>query len=1033
MRIVIDMQGAQTASKQRGIGRYTLALSKEMVRSRGPHEVILALNGLFPDTIDSIRNAFATLLPEENIRVWQSVTPVNFSDTSNHARRQVAELAREAFLASLQPDIVLNTSFFEGFDNDAITSIGGFTARFQSVVILYDLIPLIYSDIYLQNPVLRAWYLNKIEFLRHADLLLSISASSGKEAVDYLGFSRDAVVNISTACESKFHPILIDENKHLYLSETFAIKRPFVMYTGGIDHRKNIEGLIRAYATLPIRIRDKHQLVIVCSMQSHDRERLQQLAKKSGLSNNELMITGFVPEEDLLVLYNTCKLFVFPSWHEGFGLPILEAMACGRAVIGANRSSIPEVVGREDALFDPFDEAAIAQKIMDVLTQDDFRVELEQHGLYQAKNFSWEQTAHDAWKALEALVLQRHLVEGVTKLDITEKRLRLAYISPLPPMQSGISDYSAELLPVLSQYYEIEVIIDQESVSDRWVSANLPIHDVKWFFENAHHFDRILYHFGNSTFHSHMFELLQKFPGVVVLHDFFLSGILHHLEMYDLKPFCWTQVLRDAHGWLALQERYKAKNMMDVIFNYPCNLEVVQQALGIILHSEYSRRLAEQFYGPKVANDSVVIPLLRAAPIEKINRHAAREKLEFGKDDFVVCSFGILGQTKLNHRLLSAWLASPLANNSQCHLVFVGKNQQNSYGSDLVSVIQKQVVESQISITGWVDTALYRDWLSAADVAVQLRTCSRGETSAAVLDCMNYGLATVVNAHGSSADLPSDSVCVLPDDFSDEQLINVLMRLWEDSDYRRSLGTRAREIIHTVHQPQYCAEQYAITIEDYYGKASIGIHALIQAIAHVQPELSEQDLRHISSTLAHNFCPHSRKKQVFLDISALIENTVSPNMVAVFDRLLKLLLFSAPEGWVVEPVYFKDAVGYRYAHQYTSRYLGVNDSWANDERVEHQRGDMFLGLKTSDIALTSKNILVDWHRCGTKVFFLVDDVLARDDPSLDTICCFDGMLCARTGVYYPSLDIPKSTSVLDVISKITSIIELNRVDEYSCV
>ena len=163
-------------------------LEQKMVRLRGEHEVILALNGLFPDTITPIRAAFAELLPKENICVWEAVGPVNAADKANDARRRVAEISREAFLASLHPDIVLNTSLFEGLGDDAITSVGHFTNQLPTAVILYDLIPLIYRRIYLQDPVVERWYLNKLDHLRRADLLLSISSSSRQEALDYLSF-----------------------------------------------------------------------------------------------------------------------------------------------------------------------------------------------------------------------------------------------------------------------------------------------------------------------------------------------------------------------------------------------------------------------------------------------------------------------------------------------------------------------------------------------------------------------------------------------------------------------------------------------------------------------------------------------------------------------------------------------------------------------------------------------------------------------------------------------------------------------------
>ena len=152
MRIVIDMQGAQsTGSRNRGIGRYTLSLAQAIVRNRGNHEVFLALNGLFPDAIEPIRAAFDELLPQENIRVWQAPGPVHSVSNENNWRRHTAELVREAFLASLKPDIVVVSSLFEGLVDDAVTSVGTLSNTVPTAVLLYDLIPLIQRSLTLKT------------------------------------------------------------------------------------------------------------------------------------------------------------------------------------------------------------------------------------------------------------------------------------------------------------------------------------------------------------------------------------------------------------------------------------------------------------------------------------------------------------------------------------------------------------------------------------------------------------------------------------------------------------------------------------------------------------------------------------------------------------------------------------------------------------------------------------------------------------------------------------------------------------------
>ena len=109
-----------------------------------------------------------------------------------------------------------------------------------------------------------------------------------------------------------------------------------------------------------------------------------------------------------MLAYSSCALYVFPSWHEGFGLPVLEAMSCGAAVIGANTTSIPEVIGREDALFDPHSPSSIAEKIVEVLENPERLATLRAHSLAQAKKFSWDISAKSALQALEKISTSTH-------------------------------------------------------------------------------------------------------------------------------------------------------------------------------------------------------------------------------------------------------------------------------------------------------------------------------------------------------------------------------------------------------------------------------------------------------------------------------------------------------------------------------------------------------------------------------------------------------------------------------------------------
>ncbi len=983
MRLVIDMQGAQTSSRFRGIGRYTMSLVNAMARLGDGHEILLALNGAYPDTIDLIRAAYAGLLPADAIRVWEPFTPSGGPDVVSASRRQVSEMMREAFFSSLSPDVVLVTSLFEGFRDEAITSINAFTGTLPTAVILYDLIPLIHRDTYLSEPDHARWYYGKLDHLRRADLLLSISASAGQEAIDWLNFPQRHVVNISSACDEHFRPMPVTNNERTHLQAAYGITRPFVMYTGGIDHRKNIEGLIRAFAQLPPALRHAHQLAVVCSIHQSDRECLIQLARESGLADGELVLTGYVPEADLLRLYNACTLFVFPSWHEGLGLPALEAMACGRAVIAANSSSLPEVIGRQDALFAPHDDAAVAAKMTEVLENPAFRTALEQHGLDQARKFSWDESARRAWTALTTLHQETQAKNHAVFLP--SKRPRLAFVSPLPPEKTGIADYSAELLPELARHYDITVIVEQNGVEDPWIQANTPIHDSIWLRANAHRFDRIVYQFGNSPLHAHMFDLLAEIPGVVVLHDFYLSGTVLHRDQSDQHPHEWARALLDGHGWKAVQARYLDKDWGNVVRAYPCNLAVLQQALGIIVHSGFSRQLAHQFYGEGVADDWQVIPHLRAT-VPAADRNEARRKLNLMPDEFLVCSFGFLAPAKLNHRLLDAWLASPLAADARCRLVFVGENDGGDYGQGVLDTLKNTPpdVRQRINITGWADGDAHRLWLAAADVGVQLRALSRGETSGAVLDCMNHGLATIVNAHGSMAELPGNAVWMLPDAFDDRELVEALTTLWRDDAQRDTLGKTARAHIRAYHNPRRCAEHYFESIEAFHARSQVGLNGLLQAIPAVSPPLPPGEWPSLAETLAVNFPPHPRRKQILLDVSQLAQLDVKTGIHRVTRALLQEIALNPPEGFQVEPVHAStDCHGYRYARRFMSRFLGIPQDWAEDAPVQVWSGDIFLGLDLQyQIAAAPEEVLQTWRQRGAGVYFVVYDLLPVSMPEV---------------------------------------------------
>ena len=500
MKIVIDLQACQSsANGQRGIGRYSMMLARAMAElAQDPgrqHQVHLLLNNAMADTVGSVAQVFEALVPQNRIHVVD--TPLGTAEQHAPAgswRKRAAELVREHYLSLLKPDFIHVASHFEGWDDDVVSSVGEVVppSDMQTAVTLYDLIPLMRPDVYLTNAKQRDWYYRRLRGIKSADLLLGISEFSAQEAVSILHLPPRQVVNISSTIDPVFAPRPIVDEQLAALKSRYGLTRRYVMYTSGIDPRKNIEGLIDAFGRLPTTIRNAFQLAIVCRVDSGDRERLLGLASRAGLAGDQVVLTGFVPDDDLISLYNEATLFVFPSLYEGFGMPVLEAMACGAPVIAADNSSIPEVVGRADALFDATRVDLMSAKMAQVLTDENMRLSLGRHGIERAKLFSWNVSAGRALDAFEAA----HARQGTDSVRIARRakarRNKLAFFSPLPPDKSGIADYSSEFLPELTRYYDVDIIAIN-NVSDPWANGVCRIRTVDWFKRNFREYDRILY------------------------------------------------------------------------------------------------------------------------------------------------------------------------------------------------------------------------------------------------------------------------------------------------------------------------------------------------------------------------------------------------------------------------------------------------------------------------------------------------------------------------------------------------------------
>ena len=931
MRLVIDLQGAQGSNAKRGIGRYSRELALAMVRAPRQHDVVVALNGTMLETAEDLSARFSALLPPSHLRSWFSAP----SSAGPYAA-QAARVVRAQFLASLQPDIVHVSSIFEGLGDGAVTFSPPGLERLPLVGTCYDLIPLIRHKEYLEGQGVlaphRRWYYAGLHEMFLAEGLLAISESSRQEAITHLGFDAGKVSNIQAGIGPAFRPPETDEAAAAARLAHYGVQTPYILFVGAGDPRKNEQGFIEAYARLPAELRALHQLVLVGHV---DEERLRQLLADAGTSPEKLRIVPFVQEDDLPVLYGNCAVFVFPSLHEGFGLPAAEAMACGAPVIASNTSSLPEVVGLDEALFDPARPAEIAERMARVLQEPEWRQRLSAHGLQQARRFTWDACAERAWDALEQ-IQDRRVRQGHGRVTALQPLPSMAFVSPLPPQESGIADYSRSLLPALSRHYDITLVSEPGQTDDPWLEAAFPQLDAQRFLQRNQGFDRVLYQAGCSDFHTFQYrDLLPVHPGVTVLHDAFLSNLWNWLAHHQGRPGDFLAHLYHSHGYPALH--YEARHGRDeAVRQYPCCLNVLDQSLSLIQHSEYGRTILAMHFGAGVRDRIRIIPHLAHARVRP-EREAARKALGIGPGEFLVCSFGIVSPAKMPGRVLEAW-SSVAGGNGR--LVFVGAVAGEPEGFAL----RNGEREGDVTVTGRVGQEEYDQWLAAADMAIQLRRDSRGETSGAITDCLCFGVPLIVNRHGTATELPDDCVWKLPEQCTTEALGEAIGLLRDDAERRHALARAGKAYTEQRLRPARIAQEYHAAIEASYAKqqlpslagASLGLARLRAA-----PWPGEEELSAVSQSLEASFRPAAPRRRLLVDMSEMARFDARSGIQRVVREVSNRLLASSGNYGRVEAVRF-DGGGLRHAHEAATRVLGTPPLPLAETLLDMGEGDTLL-------------------------------------------------------------------------------------------
>lgn len=269
------------------------------------------------------------------------------------------------------------------------------------VVTIHDLIPYFLPEM-VRPSFLRRFTTEMPVIVERADRIITVSVTSKKDIISVFKIDPDKIVVIPSAPTSAFRPLPKSETK-AWLRKTYGFNKPYILYVGGLNPRKNVAELIYAYAKIR-RLLPGGQSLVILGPEGKHLAKLRLLGEALNITPEELIFPGFIDSAELPRFYNGADLFVYPSLYEGFGLPPIEAMACGKPVITSNVSSLPEVVGEAALTVNPYDTLELAGTILKVLSDDSLQSDLSHKGLEHSRKYNWRDIAEQVLQVYRDVV-----------------------------------------------------------------------------------------------------------------------------------------------------------------------------------------------------------------------------------------------------------------------------------------------------------------------------------------------------------------------------------------------------------------------------------------------------------------------------------------------------------------------------------------------------------------------------------------------------------------------------------------------------
>ena len=752
MRIAFDATAILgPMSKNRGIGNYSMGQFTTMIKNDKENSYVFF--NLFDDSFN-LNDYLGEGVFVEEFKMFLGTNPLAIQ--GNVEYRDLVGAIVKKFIRDYQIDVFYITS---PFDNNCVVYQKEWFEDCKVIALVYDIIPYVMRKHYLSGKESMKWYMTCVDVLRWVDRLQVISQSVKDDLVSYLNFDADKIDVIWGAVDSRYKEIDVPEQQRSELFDKFAIDSSYIMCTGGDDMRKNIAGLIEAYSELSKELIEKYQLVIVCKLSADAEDRYKKLSEKLNVAGR-VVFTNFVSNEELLALYNLATIMAFPSIYEGFGLPVVEAWACGTPVLTSENSSLGQIAGDAAVKVNPNSIKDITKGLQYALTDCDLD-ELLRKGKERLKLFQWDVVAKDSIESIEKLRCEIK----IDKARGNHAKKCVAMFTPLPPIESGISDYSVDIIKGLKKYFDIDVYIDDGYVSKVELGENVRVLLHTEFEKNKSLYEEVIYQMGNSEYHFYMYDYIKRMSGIVVLHDYNMHSALYYKSLiveksnYDL----YSSFLKEDISEEACNDYiHKLQNGQSgaKIYEIELNGAITNYAKKIIVHSFDSK---EKLLKTNIERN--VYQVWQGTNVTQLpsvdEKKVIRKEKEYEETSVIFGAFGHIHETKRAIPILKAF-AKLIKEYKNTRLVFVGK-LSDSLKHEFHEIIQLNKLREYVRVTGYTSLEDFSEYMNIIDVVFNLRYPYNGETSASLIRNLERANCVVVNNTGSFAEIPDDACIKLPE------------------------------------------------------------------------------------------------------------------------------------------------------------------------------------------------------------------------------------------------------------------------------